>query len=101
MIMTPDGPRGPNEVMQLGPVQMARASGRPAFLMGLAVKPAIRLGSWDHGRVPLPFGRASLVLEGPLSVAADTEDGALEAVREEWQARLRDAQARAEALLQT
>jgi len=101
MIMTPDGPRGPNEVMQLGPVQLARASGRPVFMMGLAVAPAIRLGSWDKGRVPLPFGRAAVVLEGPLSVGPDAADGALEAVRADWQARLRAAQARAEVLLRS
>ena len=100
MIMTPHGPRGPNEVMQPGPVQLARASGRPVFMMGLAVRPAIRLGSWDKGRVPLPFGRAALVLEGPLSVAANADEAALEAAREDWQARLRAAQARAEALLE-
>jgi len=100
MIMTPDGPRGPNEAMQLGPVQLARASGRPVFMMGLAVRPAIRLGSWDKGRVPLPFGRAALVLAGPLSVAANADDEALEAIRADWQARLRAAQARAEALLE-
>ena len=100
MIMTPDGPRGPNEVMQLGPLQLARASGRPAVLMGLAVRPAIRLGSWDKGRVPLPFGRAALVLEGPLSVPANADDMALEAIRADWQARLRAAQARAESLLE-
>jgi hypothetical protein len=99
MIMTPDGPRGPSEVMQLGPVQLARASGRPTFLMGLAVSPAIRLGSWDKGRVPLPFGRAALVLEGPLIVPANADDAALEAVRADWQDKLRAAQTRAEALL--
>jgi hypothetical protein len=100
MIMTPDGPRGPSEVMQLGPVQLARAAGRPVILMGLAVRPAIRLGSWDKGRVPLPFGRAALVLEGPLSVAANADDAALEVARADWEARLRAAQARAEALLE-
>jgi len=99
MIMTPDGPRGPNQVMQPGPVQLARASGRPVFLMGLAVRPAIRLGSWDMGRVPLPFGRAVLVLEGPLSVAANADDAALEVVRAEWQDKLNAAQTRAEDLL--
>jgi lysophospholipid acyltransferase (LPLAT)-like uncharacterized protein len=99
MIMTPDGPRGPNQVMQLGPVQLARASGRPVFMMGLAVAPAIPLGSWDNGRIPLPFGRAALVLVGPLSVAANADDGALETVRADWQDRLIGAQTRAEALL--
>ncbi len=99
MIMTPDGPRGPKEVMQVGPVQLARACGRPVFLMGLAAQPAIRLGSWDGGRVPLPFGRAALVLVGPLSLATDADDAGLEAARADWQARLIAAQARAEALL--
>ena len=99
MIMTPDGPRGPDQVMQLGPVQLARATAAPVYLMGLAVAPAIQLGSWDRGRVPAPFGRAALVLDGPLAVGADADDAALEAVRADWQARLRAAQARAEALL--
>ncbi len=98
MIMTPDGPRGPDQVMQIGPVHLARASDAPVFLMGLAARPAIALGSWDKGRVPLPFGRAALVLEGPLK--ADAADPAgLEAVRIDWQDRLRAAQRRAEALL--
>ena len=100
MIMTPDGPRGPNEVMQLGPVQLARASGRPVVMLGLAVRPAIRLGSWDKGRVPLPFGRAAVAFEGPVSVAANADDAALEVARADWEARLRAAQARAEALLE-
>jgi lysophospholipid acyltransferase (LPLAT)-like uncharacterized protein len=99
MILTPDGPRGPNQVMQPGPVQLARASGRPVFMMGLATAPAIRLGSWDNGRVPLPFGRAALVLVGPLSVAANADDAAMETVRADWQASLIAAQARAETLL--
>lgn len=101
MVMTPDGPRGPNMVMQIGPVQLARATSAPVFLMGLAVNPAIRLGSWDEGCVPLPFGRAVLVLDGPLTVAEDADDAALESARVDWQHRLCAAQARAEALLRT
>jgi lysophospholipid acyltransferase (LPLAT)-like uncharacterized protein len=100
MILTPDGPRGPNQVMQIGPVQLARASAAPVFLMGLAVSPAIQLNSWDKGRIPLPFGRAVLVLDGPLTIAPDADTGAIEAAREAWQGRLRAAQDRAEALLE-
>ena len=97
MIMTPDGPRGPREVLQIGPVQMAKASGRPTFMLGLAARPAIRLGSWDRGQVPLPFGRAAVVLVGPLP--APTEASDLEAVRLDWQTRLNAATRRAEGLL--
>ena len=99
MIMTPDGPRGPSRVMQPGPVQMAKASGRPVFLMGLATRPTLSLGSWDDGRVPLPFGRGALVLVGPLSIAPDADAETLEATRADWQARLNAAQDRAEALV--
>jgi len=99
MIMTPDGPRGPNQVMQIGPVQLARASERAVFLMGLAVSPAIALRSWDRGRVPLPFGRAVLALEGPLTVTPDADAEAIETVRADWQERLRAVQIRAETLL--
>ncbi len=99
MIMTPDGPRGPDQVMQVGPVQLAKAAGRPVFMMGLAVRPALRLGSWDRGRLPAPFARAAVVFEGPLSVAPDADDAGVEAARADWQRRLRAAQARAEVLV--
>jgi lysophospholipid acyltransferase (LPLAT)-like uncharacterized protein len=99
MIMTPDGPRGPAQVMQMGPVQLARASGREVFLLGLAARPVIRMGSWDRGQAPLPFGRAALVLVGPLAAPIGGDAAALEATRADWQARLRTAQLRAEALL--
>jgi lysophospholipid acyltransferase (LPLAT)-like uncharacterized protein len=99
MIMTPDGPRGPAQVMQAGPVQLARASRRPVYLMGLAVRPALKLGSWDGGLAPLPFGRAVLVVDGPLTVPTDADAAAIEAARADWQDRMNAAQARAQALM--
>ncbi len=99
MILTPDGPRGPDQVMQAGPVQLARASGRPVFMMGLAVSPALRLRSWDQGRLPAPFARAAVVFVGPLTVPRIADEAAIEAARADWQARLRAAQRRAEVLL--
>jgi lysophospholipid acyltransferase (LPLAT)-like uncharacterized protein len=85
--------------MQTGPVQLARASGAPVYLMGLAVRPAFRLGSWDGGQAPLPFARGVLWLEGPLSLAADADAAAVQAARAAWETKLNAAQARAEALL--
>ena len=99
MILTPDGPRGPRETLPIGPVQMARAAGCPAFIMSLAASPAVTLGSWDRARIPLPFARGQVVLEGPLRLPADADAEALEAARADWEARMRSGQARAEALL--
>lgn len=99
MILTPDGPRGPAEILPIGPVQMARAAGCPVFVMSLAASPALRLGSWDKARIPLPFACGQVVLEGPLRLPADPDEAALEAARADWQARMTAGQARAEALL--
>ena len=67
MLLTPDGPRGPRETLQAGPVQLAKAAGRPVYLMGLAATPSLAMKSWDGGRLPLPFARAALIVEGPVS----------------------------------
>ena len=99
VFITPDGPRGPAEVMQAGPVMLAARAGTRVFLAGLAARPAGRLGSWDGTRVPLPFGRGVAVVDGPLHAPRHADRAAIETVRADWEARLRALDARAEALL--
>lgn len=97
--MTPDGPRGPNQVMQDGVVKLARISGAPVFLFGMAANGAISLKSWDRTLLPLPFTRGCVVFDGPLHVAADADEAQSEAIRLDWQNRLNAAQLRAEAIV--
>jgi lysophospholipid acyltransferase (LPLAT)-like uncharacterized protein len=97
--ITPDGPRGPAEKMPEGPVALARSRQTPVFLCGFAARPALTLKSWDKTQIPLPFSRGCVVFEGPLSIARGADDATIEATRLDWQARLCEAQARAEALL--
>ena len=99
MIITPDGPRGPREELPIGPVQMARAANCPVFIMSLAASPALTLASWDRTRIPLPFARGQVVLEGPLRLPPELDAETLERVREDWQSRMRAGQTRAEDLL--
>ncbi len=99
MILTPDGPRGPREVLPIGPAQMARMANCPVFIMSLAASPALRLKSWDLAQIPLPFARGCVVLEGPLTLPHRADEAMLETARADWQARMRAGQARAEALL--
>ena len=99
MILTPDGPRGPREALPIGPVQMARAAHCPVFIMSLAATPALTLGSWDRARIPLPFARGQVVLEGPLYLPPHPDAEAMDTARADWEARMRAGQARAEALL--
>jgi lysophospholipid acyltransferase (LPLAT)-like uncharacterized protein len=99
MLVTPDGPRGPVHVMADGPIQLARAARCRAFALGLAARPAIRLGSWDHGELPLPFARAALVIAGPFDAPVRVEEGGVDALRAQWEGAMRAAQDRAEELL--
>lgn len=100
LVVTPDGPRGPNEVIAAGSLQIARRTGAPVFLMGIAAYPAIQLdGTWDKVMFALPFGRGAVVWDGPFTVPADADEATIAALVEDWSARLSAATRRAEALV--
>ena len=101
LIVTPDGPRGPNEVMAPGALQLARRTGAPVLLVGLAASPATRLSSWDRAMVAEPFGRGAGIWEGPLFVPAGADDAAIDALALDWAARLSGLTRRAEDLVST
>lgn len=65
--VTPDGPRGPRRVASPGAVMMARRAGGMVLPYALAIRPAIRLGSWDRLLVPLPFSRGAIVFADPIA----------------------------------
>ena len=99
LVVTPDGPRGPNEVIAPGAVQIARRSGQPVYLMGIAANPAIQMDTWDKVMFAAPFGRGAVVWEGPLFVPRDTDEADLQVLIGDWSARLSAATRRAEALV--
>jgi lysophospholipid acyltransferase (LPLAT)-like uncharacterized protein len=97
--ITPDGPRGPAEQMADGAPMLAKASGAPVLLVGLAAKPCWRLKSWDDAAVPIPFTRGAIVWDRADAVARTATNIDLEALNTDWTARLSAATRRAEALL--
>jgi lysophospholipid acyltransferase (LPLAT)-like uncharacterized protein len=99
LVVTPDGPRGPNEVIAEGSLQIARRSGQPVFLMGIAAHPAAQMRStWDKVMWAAPFGRGVVVWEGPLHVPPDADAAQIARLVADWSARLSAATRRAEAL---
>jgi lysophospholipid acyltransferase (LPLAT)-like uncharacterized protein len=99
LVVTPDGPRGPNEIIAAGAAQIARRSGQPVFLMGIAAAPSLRLDTWDKVMFAVPFGRGAVVWDGPLHVPADAGEAEVARLLSEWSQRLSDATRRAEALV--
>ena len=100
LVVTPDGPRGPNEVIAPGALQIARRSGQPVYLMGIAADPALQMrNTWDKVMWAAPFGRGAVVWEGPLFVPPDADEGVIQGLIGDWSARLSAVTREAETLV--
>lgn len=64
--ITPDGPRGPAEVVKPGVAEVARLSGKYIIPTAFSARPCIRARSWDRFMIPLPFSKAVLYAGTPL-----------------------------------
>ena len=95
LCVTPDGPRGPAEIVSLGTVMIAQRAGVPVIPYAISVKPALRLNSWDRFIIPFPFTRGAIVYGDPLETSRENDTDAL---RAELQKRLDAATQRADML---
>ncbi len=88
-VITPDGPRGPAEVVQPGIVTLSKVTGVPITPVSCSVSRCIRLKSWDRFIVPLPFARCHIHVGKPIEVPRDADDALLEELRLRLQATMR------------
>ncbi|MBN1604295.1 MAG: lysophospholipid acyltransferase family protein [Chitinispirillaceae bacterium] len=71
--ITPDGPRGPREVVKSGAAQLAALSGAPVIILTVKPQQVWRLKSWDRFMIPKPFTRVNIHVSAPL-YAGDVPD---------------------------
>lgn len=95
--ITPDGPRGPAEIAQNGPIIMAQRANAPILPYAIVSAPRKRLNTWDGFRIPYPFSRGAIVFGDPVIPTADEDR---ETLRQKLESSLNTAMARAEALAQ-
>ncbi len=70
--ITPDGPRGPRQVMKQGIVFLASRTGQAILPMACGCRWGFRIkGSWTDMLIPLPFARVHGVLGRPIPVPAE------------------------------
>src|SRR6266702_3908274 len=83
---TIDGPKGPRYVAKMGAVLLAKKTGNPILPFTItAARFWEATKSWDRFQVPKPFTRARVEIAAPIYVAADANDEALAAKRDELQ----------------
>jgi hypothetical protein len=97
VVVVPDGPRGPREVVKPGIVTLAAASGAPIVPVALGASAAWRLRSWDELRVPRPWSRCVVIFGEPMSVAYAGDRAARETARKELESALHGLTWRADA----
>lgn len=80
--ITPDGPKGPRQRMQMSAIDIARLAGG-AYLVPVSnsTTRAHILKSWDRMQIPLPFGRGIFQVGDPVEVPRKATAEQLEAIR--------------------
>jgi lysophospholipid acyltransferase (LPLAT)-like uncharacterized protein len=64
--LTPDGPRGPREIVKPGVAQLAILAGAPIVTSSARPRSAWRLRSWDRFMIPKPFTFIDVSLGEPI-----------------------------------
>ena len=78
--ITPDGPRGPRRQAAMGVAELGAMAGVPIFPAAASTTRAQVFRSWDRTMLPLPFGRAVLVLGEPILAPREDAAAALPAI---------------------
>jgi lysophospholipid acyltransferase (LPLAT)-like uncharacterized protein len=89
LAITPDGPRGPCYVVQIGAVALAHLTGQPIVPASYHLGWKIRLNSWDRFQIPLPFSRVIINVGQPIEIPRDASDSELQALRLQLEERMR------------
>jgi lysophospholipid acyltransferase (LPLAT)-like uncharacterized protein len=90
LAITPDGPRGPCYVVQDGIMSLAQLTGFPIIPVSYHLGWKIRLNSWDHFQIPLPFSSCEMLFAKPIHVPREASDSEREVLRQQLEATLRE-----------
>jgi len=72
MVITPDGPRGPREIVKDGVAYLASLTHAPVIPLSVHPSKYWRLKSWDHMIIPKPF--AKLVIRNGIIIYPDQSE---------------------------
>jgi len=72
--ITPDGPRGPKEIVSEGIIKIAKKSKVPIIPIGFWSSKNFKLKSWDSFLITLPFSKCSFVWNKPLEIPYNIQE---------------------------
>ena len=68
LVLTPDGPKGPANVVKNGIIKLASITGGTILPLGFAVNNSFELSNWDRTIIPVPFSKVVLNYGDAISV---------------------------------
>ena len=86
--ITPDGPKGPRQRMQMGAIDIARMSGAKLIPVTAAASGSKVLGTWDRLQIPKPFSRGVVQFGPAMDVPRKGSEDELDALRQDFEDRL-------------
>ena len=72
--ITPDGPRGPKEIVSEGIIRIARSAKIPIIPCGFWSSKNIKLKSWDSFLITLPFSKCFFIWHSPIYIPKNLKD---------------------------
>ena len=76
--ITPDGPRGPKEMVNEGIIRIAKKTNTPIIPLGFWSSKNIQLKSWDSFLITLPFSKCSFVWEEDIHIPSNIKEDQIE-----------------------
>ena len=76
--ITPDGPRGPKEIVSEGIIKIAKKTKIPIIPIGFWSSKNFKLKSWDSFLITLPFSKCSFVWNKPLEIPYNIQENQIQ-----------------------
>jgi lysophospholipid acyltransferase (LPLAT)-like uncharacterized protein len=86
--LTPDGPKGPNRIVQPGVTYISQRAEIPIVPLGISANSFWRFKSWDGFTIPKPFSKVLMLLGEPMWVKQESSGNGLEKANLELQKNL-------------
>ncbi|KAA0225339.1 MAG: hypothetical protein AKCLJLPJ_01997 [Fimbriimonadales bacterium] len=95
-VFTPDGPRGPSQVVQRGILFLAQKGNADIIPAAASARPRKLFNSWDRYMIPYPFAKCLILIGSPISVPEEASEDQMEEIRQRCENELNRLQDEAE-----
>ena len=65
LLVTPDGPKGPHQVIKEGMLEISKKTGAPIYTLSWNCSSVFKLPTWDKFQIPRPFSKIQVIISYP------------------------------------